>query len=174
MIINYQNVTDEKRLSKHTKDVIALCAEAAGIDHVTVTSASRTPQAQARAMYANCIAGGFTAQLKLYGAKGDEVIRVAEQLSHAGKSPSVVIDAMTAKIEELGPATISRHCQTDEDFRACNVLDMSASRIPHDLHKAFEAAIQALEQDGVISKHFSPYTDHVDPAFHIEVPQPTT
>ena len=70
---------------------------------------------------------------------------------------------MEAKIIEVGPGKVSKHCS---DFSVLQVVDVSYSAIAN--KKLFH---RALASDGRISRLLDPFTKPKDPAFHIEVPQ---
>lgn len=166
--IIFKNRSDEKFVTQYSRDVINDVCEKAGVKTVTVTSVQRSALEQASAMYYNCVTSGAASQFKLYGAYGDKVVQVYVDHARGGHAQrDVVIAAMAAKIEELGPSNVSKHCV--KDWRLLNVVDISASRIPKDRHDELEAAIKDDER---IERHFSPYTEPVDPAFHLEIPQP--
>ena len=66
---------------------------------------------------------------------------------------------MTAKIIEIGPANVSRHCA---DFNVLCVVDIAPSSIQN--KTKFVAAFKA---DKRVSKYFLPPSD---PAYHLEIP----
>jgi hypothetical protein len=158
---------DAVRLSALDRQVITDVATIAEVPFVVVTRTSSTPEEQALAMYRNCIAYGAESQLKLYGNYGDLVIHVFnDSLANGITAEAAVVAAMARMIRQIGPERVSGHCTSRWAER--HVIDLSAKRIEKPKHAAFEAAIAAEKR---IAKHFSPYTAHVDPAFHIEIPQ---
>ncbi|NJD08996.1 MAG: hypothetical protein FIB01_00645 [Gemmatimonadetes bacterium] len=151
-----------------TLDGVALPAPAAqallaalkkvGLSTATITSASRTPAEQARVMYENCVKHGAAHGKALYGAAGDKVIDVYSRSKDKPKDE--VIELMRKKIEELGPARVSRHLSSTH-----YVFDVDPASIPSTKHKAFVSALRAQK---AVSKVLGP---PADPAFHIEMPR---
>ena len=119
----------------------------------TITSTTRTPEDQVRILCQNIQNKGFDNQRKLYANPGKQVIDLYPNQ-----------DAMLAKIYELGPQTISKHCA---DPSVLNVFDVAPSSISNknDFHIA-------LEKNAQIHKCLTPYNSN-DPAFHIEIKQQT-
>lgn len=172
MKIVFSNPSDEKRISDHDREVLAAVMTKSKVPQIVITRTAATPRDEARAIYANCISSGFASQFALYGPIGDEVVTVAQecvQQRHFGRDAT--IEAMTQKIVALGPEKVSKHCVSD--WSKLHVLDISAKQIDLGLHSAFEAAIKEEERCNEVSRHFSPYTWNEDPAFHLEIPQPT-
>lgn len=85
---------------------------------IRVTCTTRTPEQQARVMLNNIKAHGLQSQLNLYASSGDKVCLVYDPK----KSDSQNLEAMIAKIYELGPTTVSHHCANPSIL---NVLDIS-------------------------------------------------
>lgn len=143
------------------KDVL----KAAGLKSAVVTSTARTPEDQARAMYANLVGSGkgqgVEAQHALYGAAGDLVIDEFVALQKAGKSADEIKQGMADKMRAIGPSKVSRHIS---DFSKLVVFDVGPNSITD--HKAFVAAAQA--EVGKRMSNFIPYPE--DPGFHFEVP----
>lgn len=152
-------------VSTYTRNLVRSLLKAADCPSCVISSTSRTPAEQARAMYANIINLGVTSQLALYAPAGDEVINEYVRVRKTGAAPATIIAAMTAKIVALGPSRVSLHCA---DPTALNVIDIAPSSIADPV--AFLAAIQVATAQGTISRYFSPGSH--DPAFHLEVPQP--
>ena len=137
-----------------------LCA--ADLKSCTISSTSRTPEEQARVMYENIESQGVDAQKRLYAAPGDKVIDVFVRCRADGKSREATISAMTDKIRELGPTTVSRHAS---DPAVLNVFDVAPSSIRNGV--AFERAVRA--ENRVDVRHFFKPPD--DPGYHLEIPQ---
>ena len=72
------NITG-KPLKPRPLAVLTEILTACGLDSAVVTSVGRTVKDQARVMYDNCLAYGVNAQLNLYAAPGQEVVRVYKQ-----------------------------------------------------------------------------------------------
>ena len=134
--------------------------DSAGVDQALITSTTRSPQDQARIMFDNLEAHGVAAQKQLYKAPGQAVIDVYASMRAMGHTGDDVKSAMVAKIIELGPQTVSRHCG-DDSVRA--VFDVAPSSIPTLQKGKFETAVGA---DDRVDKFLKP---PVDPAYHIEV-----
>lgn len=149
-------ITNSGLLTLKGKKVLAAILENAGLTKATVTSGMRTPTNQARIMYNNIKDKGASAQKKLYGASGDEVIDVYE--ANKDKPQGTVIKLMEAKINELGAAKVSAHCRTTGD-----VFDVAPSSITD--RPAFEKAVKA-HSDVNVNRFLMPPTD---PSYHIVV-----
>ena len=145
-------------LSDAPAKVLREILKAAGLSRATVTSGVRTPAEQARVMYENCLSKGPEFNLRLYAPPGQKVVQVF--IDNRSKPRDPVIGLMLAKINELGPETVSKHCSTTHF-----VFDVAPSSIPEAKRADFEAAIRA---HGAVSKLIPPPGD---PAFHIEIPK---
>lgn len=163
-VINFGPKANKSVVSNSTLDLVNKMLKEAKVSSCTITSTSRTPADQARAMFNNLEAKGIKSQLDLYAAAGDEVINVYAAKKRAKKTPEEIKAAMEAKIIAVGPSHVSRHCA---DPAKLNVLDISPSSISD--KRAFEKAITAKLSSGKISKFLSPSSG--DPAYHIEIPQ---
>ncbi len=160
---------DADRISALDREVITDAACAAEMPFVIITSTARTPEEQARAMYANCKTFGPKKQLRLYGEWGDLVIRVYMDCEENGvTNEASVIEAMLQMINQIGPERVSHHCV--KDWSKLHVIDISATRMPKESHARFEAAIG---DDKRVVRYFSPRTAHTDPCFHVEIGQPS-
>ena len=127
-----------------------------------ITSTARTPKDQARAMYNNLIGSpqNIITQRNLYRPPGQQVIDVFEKEQQAGKTKVEILNAMEAKIWELGPGKVSRHCA---DFTKLVVLDIAPSSIKHKSEFVTE-----VKSDERVSKFLGPSSG--DRAYHIEIP----
>jgi hypothetical protein len=150
----------DQNLSGYTSTVVTDILKAAGIESATITSTTRTPGDQARVMYDNIVANGVASQKALYAATGDQVIAVYEKLHAEKKTESEIVDAMKAKIVELGPSNVSKHCA---DPSQLNVVDIAPSSIKD--RAAFEKAVEA---DKRVVGFLKPPQD---PAYHLPIPQ---
>lgn len=164
-VIKFLPTANVAVVSEHTKSVIRDLLRTAGCPSCAITSTSRTPEAQARAMYKNILANGVTDQLALYADAGDKVINEYVKAKKAGKGEAEIIAAMTAMVIAAGPSRVSLHCA---DPARLNVIDIAPSSIVDP--GAFLAALKNALTQGTLSRFFSP--GNHDPAFHIEVPQP--
>ena len=136
--------------------------QAAGLSGALITSTARTPADQARVMYANIVRTGAAKQKQLYAAAGDMVIDEYVKAKKAGKTEVEIKAAMEAKIIAIGPTRISHHAA---DPNILCVFDVAPSSIAR--KAAFEKAVRA---DKRVKKFLLP---PVDPAYHLEIPQPT-
>jgi hypothetical protein len=150
---------DSSSVKPFALEVIKDLLRKAGEASCTITSTARTPAAQANAMYRNIVGTSVKSQKDLYGHWGDLVIDQYVTSKKAGKTPDQIKADMTAKIIEIGPANVSRHCA---DFNVLCVVDIAPSSIQN--KTKFVAAFKA---DKRISKYFLPPTD---PAYHLEIP----
>jgi hypothetical protein len=105
-----------------------------------------------------CLIGGttVTAAAVIYKEPGQKVVKVYQ--ANPSKSRVEVIALMEAKIRELGPTTVSKHCSTTH-----YVFDIAPSSIAD--HKKFVAAVS---KNTSVSKFLQP---PIDPAYHIEIPR---
>jgi len=147
--------------------------DGAGIDSVVVTSTTRSPEQQAKAMYENLACFGVTAQRKLYKDAGNQVIDVYENQSSLGQTAAQVIAEMARKIREVGPDKVSAHCADPGSPSDKIVFDVAPSSIPEDEQPLFETTA-ALNSHVV--KFLHPREDEAnhpedtqDPAYHLEV-----
>jgi hypothetical protein len=163
-VINFANPTrDSATVSAHTRKVLSDILKKAGINQVTITSAGRTANDQARIMYDNITRHGVAHQKKLYGTYGDQVIDEYSSLKAGGKTPDQIRQGITNKINQIGPGKVSKHAA---DPGKLNVVDIAPSSINLALRKKFE---QAVSQDNRVSRFLTPPGD---PAYHLEIPQP--
>jgi hypothetical protein len=117
-------------------------------------------------MFSNIKSQGVAKQKALYAAAGDSVIDEFVRAKNAGKSDDQIRAAMEAKIRAVGPEKVSHHCA---DPAKLNVVDIAPSSIAK--KQAFQTAVNAAQKQGKVSKFLTPGNN--DPAFHIEIPQPT-
>jgi len=135
----------------------------AGIARLTISSTQRSPADQARVMFDNIEQHGVAAQKALYKEPGRAVIDVYVAAKAAGKSPTDIKAAMTAKIVDLGPFNVSHHAA---DPNLLNVFDVAPSSVPAAQTDAFERAVLG---DPRVAKFLKPPQD---PGLHLEIPQP--
>lgn len=154
---------DQHNISAYSAQVLDAVMAKAGINALTITSTTRSPEEQARVMYENLEKHGATHQKRLYGASGDKIIDFYTKAKAQGKNSTVIIALMCANIRSAGPEKISRH---SGDPRKINVIDIAPASINLLKRSAFELAIS---QEPRISKFLTPPSD---PAYHLEIPQP--
>ncbi|HEX8197798.1 MAG TPA: hypothetical protein VF571_16525 [Pyrinomonadaceae bacterium] len=162
--INFGPNAKQGVVSQHTISILKEILNHAGLSSCLITSTSRTPAEQARAMYNNIVATGADKQRELYAAAGDMVIDEYEKAKKAKKSEAQIKAAMEAKIIAIGPTKVSHHCA---DPTKMNVVDIAPSSISN--KHAFENAVQTALNRKDIIRFFAPRNG--DPAYHLEIPQ---
>jgi len=106
-------------ISKYSVDLLGSLGYYGYSGEIIITSTTRTPEAQAKAMLDNIIKFGVQSQLNLYhGKPGEKVVRVYNSSVTYNQNYA----NMLAKIKELGPSTVSKHCA---DMSKLNVVDIS-------------------------------------------------
>ena len=131
-------------------DIIKGGLRNAGQPTATITSTTRSPEDQARAMFDNLvypqrpIAENIQIQKSLYQAPGRDVIGVFESMV-AGMSREDVIairftveSAMVEKIFALGPSSVSQHCA--DPSTKC-VVDVGAALLPNKMGQRFSSFV---------------------------------
>src|SRR5256885_7920990 len=96
-------------VSEYSLGVLQDVMNAANVVKLTISSTQRSPTDQARVMYNNLETQGVAAQRKLYKPPGQAVIDVYVDGKAANQTPDTIKAAMTAKINQLGPETVSHH-----------------------------------------------------------------
>jgi hypothetical protein len=150
-------------VSEHTLTVLKAILKAARLASALITSTSRTPADQARAMYDNLETQGIQKQKRLYGSAGDKVIDAYAKAKAAKKSKEDILAAMEARIKELGPSRVSKHCASGALLQ---VVDVAPSSI--EVKPRFVKAVQAEKR---VARFLRP---PLDPAYHLEIPQPAS
>ena len=146
------------KLSPNGERVLKEILQAAGLTSARVTSGYRGPFDQARVMYDNIVSKGVAHQKQLYNGKpGVKVIEVYE--ANSSKAKDAIIAAMKKKIEEIGPAKVSKH--GDPNF---DVFDVAPSSIKSPAK--FLQVLKEKKKSGLIFNYLKPPQD---PAYHIEV-----
>lgn len=161
--IKFGSKANQSVVSDKTKSILTGILKDAGLTSCLITSTSRTPADQARAMYNNIVGTSVKRQKNLYAAAGDEVIDVYVVQHAAGKTADQIKAAMEAKIKAVGPSKVSRHCA---DPAILNVIDIAPSSISN--KHAFETAVNTAKAKGKVSHFIKP---PLDPAYHLEIPQ---
>lgn len=163
-----------KKLGETSIEVLTEAAEAVGLDSVTVTSTQRPPKQQAEAMLTN-IENNRNIRYKW---AGQQVIDLARKM-RANKEPRMdIVEAMTAKIEELSAMgdkyRVSNHCVSDTKYEERNVIDVSYHDMPEDKQIPFLSQMVAKPE---VVKVIQPLTrdiagfDMGEPALHFEIEQ---
>lgn len=161
-----------KKLGETSIEVLTEAAEAVGLDSVTVTSTQRPPKQQAEAMLTN-IENNRNIRYKW---AGQQVCDLARQMRGAKEAREDIVDAMTAKIEQLAAQglRVSKHCVSDAEYEECNVIDVSYRDMPEDKQIPFLSQMVAKPE---VVKVIQPLTRDVagfdmgEPALHFEIEQ---
>jgi hypothetical protein len=167
-MISFRKSARQAVVSAHTLSILERLCAAAGLRELTISSTQRNAAEQARAMYNNLEATSVAAQLALYAAPGREVIAAYVKAKAKSLTPDAVVAEMTAAIERIGPARVSRHCANPA---VLNVIDIPPSTMTTREQRAFVAAVEQEMRAGAVTKFLRPPQD---PAFHLEIPQRTT
>ena len=161
-----------KKLGETSIEVLTEAAEAVGLDSVTVTSTQRPPRAQAEAMLTNI---EHNRHIR-YKWAGQQVCDLARTMRGRKEAREDIIEAMTAKIEQLAAqgSRVSKHCVSDAEFEECNVIDVSYRDMPEDKQVPFLRQMVAKPE---VIKVIQPLTrdiagfDMGEPALHFEIEQ---
>ena len=108
------------QLSSYTQGLLSNLMGYSGL--IYITSTARTPSQQAAVMLHNIQSTSVETQKAIYASPGDQVIDVY----NPNESDENNIASMTAKIYEVGPSKVSRHCA---DPSVMNVFDVSIARL---------------------------------------------
>lgn len=166
-------VAAELRLvSPYAFEVVRRGVAAAGMKAAVITSTLRLPARQAAIMYDNAVQN-LQAQFNLYGAAGDEVLKVFQ--ANRTLPRATVVALMTKKIEQLldGGRQVSNHVTTPAGYAGRNVIDIGvnstkvAAGATFDL-KALTRAFTRLQSDGFIAK-FIDETARSNTCWHLEI-----
>jgi hypothetical protein len=169
-VVLFKDGVDSSRVSGHSRAVLVRLLRASGNPSGLITRATATPEDQARVMYDlieshGGMDGGVTFARKLWFAPGQRVVDTYVFWHEHGRAECIA--AMAATIRKVGPEKVSHHCG---DPSKLAVLDVAPSSLEHP--DAFLAAAHAETMPGgALSKVLAP-ANH-DPAFHLEIPQPT-
>ena len=121
---------------------------------IQINSTARSVEDQVRVMGNMVESRGMDAQKKMYAAAGDKVL---------DKYPDRAAMLKTAKA--VGPSNVSKHCA---DLNKMNVVDVSPVNGGIKNAKQFSSNAQGNPS---VSRVLSPWTQTIDPAIHIEIPQ---
>ncbi len=151
-------------VSNYSLGVLKDIMKKAGVKSAIVSSTARDSTNQARVMYDNLVGPGRTQgvdeQRKLYGKEGDKVIDLFVKLQAENKNSTEIKDAMKQKIDEIGPAKVSKHAA---DPGTLNVFDVVPSSISNK-----EKFKTSAKSDSRVTRFLTP--DDGDPGFHFEIP----
>ena len=155
--IKFGPSADASVISDYSRDILKDIGTTSGNDLIYITSTARGPAEQARAMFNN-LERDLAQQRRVYRAPGQAVIDVYVTMQAKGASSAEIQAAMTNKINELGPSTVSRHAANPSIL---NVIDISIRRLAHP--EEFRRAIEAYPDIRLLNEN---------EVFHIEIPQP--
>lgn len=158
--IRFRDGVNSDGVTTHAIELLKMLGASSGNPHIDVSSVARTPYDQARVMYDNCLKLGVRSQYDLYARAGDKVVAVYEREVKQGKDKNAVIKAMQAKIMEIGPSRVSRHCV---DTSIMNVFDVPFSSITN--KKEFRRALNKFHPYP-ISRYLDENSNN---CFHIEM-----
>jgi hypothetical protein len=161
--IKFGSNAKKENVTNFSLKVLEDILQAAGLRGALITSTARTPADQARVMFNNIVATSVAKQKQLYAAAGDAVIDEYVKAKKAKKTPIEIKAAMEAKINSIGPTKVSHHAA---DPNVLCVFDVAPSSIAKKAE--FEKAVKA---DRRVKKFIVP---PLDPAYHLEIPQPTS
>jgi hypothetical protein len=148
--INFGPNANATAVNPATIDIIKDGLRAAGQSIATISSTTRSPHDQARAMFQNLvrmndISHNIATQLDLYRTPGDAVINVFIQQTQGltyqqiSQNRMVIQAAMEREINNQGPQNVSRHC-ADPALR--NIVDVDARAFNVNNARLFINAIQ--------------------------------
>lgn len=127
MVSYHDDVPASRRLaSDYAIRVIERALTTAGMKAAMITSTLRLPEEQAEIMY-RMASEDLAAQFQLYGATGDEVLKVFK--ANKDKPKSEVVELMRQKIEELGAKgrRVSLHVVSFDQYARLNVIDLGVN-----------------------------------------------
>jgi len=113
----------EDAVSQNSIRILKEVGRVSNNNDIYITSTARTPHDQARIMFDNC-ERDLQEQRNTYLDPGQKVIDV--YVANVNKTRNQVIGLMEAKINELGPTTVSKHCANPN---VINVFDVPISRL---------------------------------------------
>lgn len=122
VVITFGENADKSVVSEKSLNLLREVGEKTKNYIINITSTARDPYNQARVMYDNILKNGMATQRSTYKAPGQRVLDAYEAAKAKGKNRQEIIKAMEAKIRELGPTKVSKHC---EDPKIMNVFDIS-------------------------------------------------
>ena len=137
---------------------------ASGVSSVRVTSTSRTPHMQARAMHGFVQRHGMKAARRLYGPEGDAVLAVYEQ--HHGEEEELCIRAMHEEVERQLPRAHD-HNRLMHTKPTHYVFDVAIRSIAPARRADFN---EAARRHPRISRFLGP-AEGEKGAFHLEIPR---
>lgn len=142
VVINFGANADKSVVSEKSLNILREVGEKTKNFQLTITSTARDPYNQARVMYDNILKKGMKEQRNTYKPPGQRVLDSYESAKAAGKDRAGIIKEMEAKIKEIGPSKVSRHCG---DPKVVNVFDVHQGMSnPQDFKKTITPKIATL------------------------------
>ncbi len=122
VVIKFGANADKTVVSEKSLNLLRQVGEETKNFLITITSTARDPYNQARVMYDNIVKKGMKEQRNTYKPPGQRILDAYEHAKAKGKDRNGIIKEMEAKIKEIGPSKVSRHCG---DPNIVNVFDVS-------------------------------------------------
>jgi hypothetical protein len=82
-----------------------------------------------------------------------------------GQNEDQTLDTMEAKIWELGPANVSGHCRTEEEYARRNYIDISSGSFTNPA--AFHTICDTAKIRGILANYIDERS--LDGCFHLEI-----
>jgi hypothetical protein len=161
--INLGGSVKQENVSDHSAKVIHEVALGANENELTISSAARNSEEQARVMFDKLEVEGVESMKALYGNNGDKVIDVYSEEKEGGSCHYCIKSEMVKKINSLGPSNVSKHAA---DPKKLQVFDIAPSSITN--KDAFRRSIDSFVGN-LISNRIHPGSS--EKAYHIEIPQ---
>ena len=142
VIIKFGANADQAAVSEKSLNILREVGEETKNYLLTITSTARDPYNQARVMYGNIVKNGMKKQRNTYKEPGQRILDAYESAQAKGKDKAGIIKEMEAKIKEIGPSKVSRHCG---DPNVVNVFDVHQGMSnPKDFKKTITSKIKTL------------------------------
>ena len=136
-----------------------------------ITSARRSPEEQARAMYSNIKNG----KIIKYAKPGADVTQIALNGIRNGLPKEQVINNMVTRINfyDKQGVRVSRHCVSSSTYSTRNIVDLGngSNGFSGAAARTFHNCCKQAVREGWITRVISPLDDKAEPAFHIEIAQ---
>lgn len=142
VVIKFGANADKSVVSEKSLNILREVGEQTKNLLLTITSTARDPYNQARVMYDNIVKKGMKEQRNTYKPPGQRVLDAYESAKAKGKDKAGIIKEMEAKIKEIGPSKVSRHCG---DPKVVNVFDVHQGMSnPKDFKKTITPKVATL------------------------------
>jgi hypothetical protein len=186
VLVTFGDGIDGSQVAPKTINILRLLAYESGVTAFQITSALRTPESQARAMFDNIRNDGGDPQKQedLYGDNGDKVIGEYRKLwenylqaTNNDRSAALrmieanagmILDTMVRKIYELEPQNVSKHCYDPEYYKAYNTVDIGVGSVrPKGQTEAFSIKLKDAETTGRINNYEDEKSSNG--CYHVEI-----